>query len=386
MKQIRVAIIGQGRSGADIHAKYLVIAPEQYKIVAIADPIAVRRERAKKVYNYGDDCRLYADYRDIFKHKDIDVIINASLSHMHPKITKEIMEKGFNVVCEKPLARYAKEVDELIATAKRTKKVFAIFQQSRYAPYFRKVKEVVDSGILGRPVKIKIAFSNFGRRWDWQTFDAFYAGNLLNTGPHPLDQALRFLDYKGMPEVVCHMDSANALGGAEDFVQLVMKAPGRPVIEVEISSCHPYSGFTYEVQAVNGGLKGSMTHLDWKYFNPAEAPKQTFSKDPITGPDGTPLYCTEQLPWKEASWDVPQDQADLFKAISGGFYNMLYRTLTEGSPLEITPEQVRQQIMIIEECHRQKEARRAGKTPKAAAAKPTVKTKKTKSVSKKKKR
>lgn len=44
-----------------------------------------------------------------------------------------------------------------------------IFLQSRYAPQFVKVREIVDSGVLGRIVEIKITTSSFGRRWDWQT-------------------------------------------------------------------------------------------------------------------------------------------------------------------------------------------------------------------------
>ena len=39
--------------------------------------------------------------------------------------------------------------------------------------------------------------------------------------------------------------------------------------------------------------------------------------------------------------------------MSAAFYSMLHRTLTEGAPLEITPQQVRQQIAVIEECQRQ---------------------------------
>ncbi|MEK6797260.1 MAG: Gfo/Idh/MocA family oxidoreductase [Spirochaetota bacterium] len=351
--KIRTAIIGQGRSGADIHAKYLVTDPDKYTIVAVADPIQARMDRAAKVYNYSADCKRYTDYHDLFKHTDIDLIVNASMSHMHVPITKEIMEAGFNVLCEKPLARTVKEVDMLVKTAEKTKKHFAIFQQSRFAPYFRKVKEIVDSGVLGRIVHVGIAFSNYARRWDWQVVRKFNAGGLLNTGPHPLDQALRFLDCDGMPEVTCHMDNANSFGDAEDYIKLVMKAPGRPVIDLEVSSCNAYPTHTYLVQGTRGGLKGSMTHLDWKYFKEEEAPKQVLSENPITGPDGSPLYCSEQLTWHDESWDVPQEQADLFKAISSGFYNMLHRSLTQNAPLEITPAQVRQQIAVIEECHRQ---------------------------------
>src|SRR5207245_2139585 len=98
---------------------------------------------------------------------------------------------GFNVLCEKPFASTAADVDRMIAAAERANRTVAIFQQSRFAPYFRKVREVIASGVLGDIVQINIAFNGFSRRYDWQTLTAEMGGNLLNTGPHPLDQALQ---------------------------------------------------------------------------------------------------------------------------------------------------------------------------------------------------
>lgn len=349
MRQIRVAILGQGRSGRDIHGKHLKTVQDQYKIVAVVDPLEDRRKRA--VEEYG--CEVFENYTELFGREDLDLIINASPSHFHVPITLDLLNHGFNVLCEKPLARRASEVDELIEASKKNGKLFAIFQQSRYAPYFRKVKEVVDSGVLGRIVQVSIAFNGFARRWDWQCLQEYNGGNLLNTGPHPLDQALRFLNTDSMPQVTCFMDRANTFGDAEDYVKLIMKAPERPVIDLEISSCCAYPSFTYNVQGTCGGLKGSMTHIDWKYFKPSEAPEQHLVRTPLMHEDGTPAYCGEKLNWYEESWDVPKEDDNLFNAISKGFYDMLYKALTEGAPLEITPEQVRQQIAVIEECHRQ---------------------------------
>jgi len=346
---IRVGIIGQGRSGYSIHCRYLKTVPEQYKIIAVVDPIEERRKRAEQEFG----CDSYSDYKELLKRNDLDLIVNSTPSHLHVPVTLEILNAGFNVVCEKPLARKVEEVDMLIEAAKKSGKVFTIFQQSRFAPYFRQVKKVIDSGVLGRIVQISIAFNGFARRWDWQCVQRFNGGNLLNTGPHPLDQALQLFGTDAMPEVFCVMDRCNTFGDAEDYVKLILRGEGRPVIDLEISSCCAYPLFTYHVQGTRGGLKGNMTHIEWKYFKEEEAPEQKLIMEPLTTPEGLPAYCSEQLKWYEESWDVPEDQKDLFHTISGGFYNMLFNTLINGAPLEITPEQVRQQIAVIEECHRQ---------------------------------
>ncbi len=201
---------------------------------------------------------------------------------------------------------------------------------------------------MGRIVKINIAFNGFSRRWDWQTLQKYYGGSLLNTGPHPLDQALNLLDTDRMPEVTCVMDRVLTYGDAEDYVNILLRVPGKPLIEVEISSCCAYSLFTY-----HGGLKGTATHIDWKYYKESETPEVKLQETPISNPDGTPAYCIDNLKFYEEHWDVPEEQKNMFMVMSGSFYNMLYKTLVYGKPLEITPQQVRQQIAVIEECYKQ---------------------------------
>lgn len=258
-----------------------------------------------------------------------------------------------NVLCDKPLARTAKDVDLLIETSEKTGKTLVPFQQSRFAPYFLQVKRVIDSGVLGRIVQISSQWNGFARRWDWQTVQKYNGGNLLNTGPHPVDQLLRLLDVDGMPEVMCIMDRANTFGDAEDYVKLVMRSPGRPVVDLEISSCCAYPNFTYNVQGTRGGLKGSQEHIEWKYYKPEEAPEQHLIQTPLFDENRLPAYCSEKLKWYQESWDASDEQKDLFPYMAKSYYDALYKSLTEGAPFEVRLEQVRQQIAVMEECHRQ---------------------------------
>ncbi len=348
MRRLNVAILGQGRSGRDIHGHYMRQDADRFTIVAVVEPIAERRQRAEQEYG----CETFDDVHALYRRSNIDLVINAAPSHLHVPITLDLLNHGLNVLCEKPLAKQASEVDTLIATAGAAGRMLAIFQQSRYAPYFQKVREVIGSGVLGRVVQISIAFNGFGRRWDWQTLQEYNGGSLLNTGPHPLDQALRLLDAEGMPEVRCWMDRATTFGDAEDFVKLILAAPDRPIVDLEISSCDAYPGFTYKVQGTQGGLKASTSHAEWKYYVPAEAPPQHLTREPLYTAERTPAYCAETLAWREGSWDLPSGEP-LFDKMARAYYDMLYHSMTTGAPLEVTPQQVRQQIAVIEECHRQ---------------------------------
>jgi predicted dehydrogenase len=349
MKKLKVGIIGQGRSGRDIHGRCLVEMTDKYEIAAVADLLEDRRKRAETEYG----CTAYEDYHSLFERKDLDLIINSIPSYLHVPVTLEILNNGFNVVCEKPLARKASEVDTLIKTAEKSGKLFAIFQQSRFSPVYRKIREIIDSGVIGRIVQISSQNNGFARRWDWQTLQENNGGSLLNTGPHPVDQVLQLFGTDVMPEVTCIMDRANTFGDAEDYVKVILHGPGRPVIDVEISSCCTYTGPSYNIQGTRGGIKATSDRVDWKFFKAEEAPEQHLIRTPLMKADGTPAYCSEQLKWHEDSWEVPEDQKDTFQIMSKSYYNMIYSALTEGTPLEITPMQVRQQIAVMEECHRQ---------------------------------
>lgn len=349
MKKIKTAILGQGRSGRDIHGRCLSDMTDLYEIAAAVDLIPDRRVRAEKEYG----CQTYEDYRSLFEREDIDLVINALPSHLHVPVTLEFIGRGFNIISDKPLAGRASEVDTLIGAAEKSGKLFTVFQQSRYAPYFLKIREVIDSGVLGSIKQIKISYNSFQRRWDWQTLQEFNGGSLLNTGPHPVDQALQLFGTDVMPDVTCIMDRVNTFGDAEDFVKLIMRKPGRPVIDLEIISCSAFPTFTYEIYASNGGLRSNGTRVEWRYFRPSEAPEQKLIKTPLMKEDKTPAYCSEKLVWYDEWADLSEEMKDSFKFMTTSYYKMIYEALTKGAALEITPQQVRQQIAVIEEAHRQ---------------------------------
>ncbi|HEO72099.1 MAG TPA: Gfo/Idh/MocA family oxidoreductase [Candidatus Hydrogenedentes bacterium] len=349
MRQLKVGIIGQGRSGRDIHGAYLSQDSKRFAIVAAVDPIKERRDRAAAEYG----CDVFRDHKPLLKRNDLDLVVNATPSHLHVPITLEFLNAGFHVLCEKPLASKAKDVDRLITASKTSGVLLAVFQQSRFAPYFQQVRKVIDSGVLGDIAQIAIAFNGFARRYDWQTLTECMGGSLLNTGPHPLDQALQLFGTDAMPEVKCYMRCVITCGNAEDHVKLLLSGEGRPIIDLEISSCDAFPVAKYRVYGTRGGLEGDTQTIRWHYYIPKEAPAIRLKRAPLVKADGTPSYCTDNLRWHKHTWRVPKAQSDLFWTISGRFYRMLYKTLTQGAPLAITPEQVRRQIAVIEEAHRQ---------------------------------
>ena len=96
-----------------------------------------------------------------------------------------------------------------------------------------------------------------------------------------------------------------------------------------------------------------MAHIDWKYFKSEEAPEQKLILEPLTqGPEMLPAYCSETLKWYEESWDG-DPQAPFIAAVAE-YYNQIYLLFTENRPHDIKIKQVRQQLAVIEEAHRQR--------------------------------
>ncbi|MEG2117949.1 MAG: Gfo/Idh/MocA family oxidoreductase [Clostridia bacterium] len=349
MKQLNLVLLGQGRSGRDIHGLHLKKDTERFKVVGVVEPIKERRERAAEEYG----CEVFEDYKQILGKKGIDLVVNATPSYIHFAITKDLLEHNFNVLTEKPFVPTVEEFDILEKTAKEHGCKMLIFQQSRFANYFLKVKEILASGVLGKIAQIGIQFNGFARRWDWQCLLANNGGALANTGPHPLDQALNLLDdYDHMPNVFCKMANLNVFGDAEDYCKLILTSPNKPLIDLEISSADAYPLFTYKIHGSNGGLKGTMAHIDWKYFKPEEAPKQKNVPGALyTTPEKLPAYCGETLNWHEESWDG-DPQAPFIAAVQT-YYDQIYLLFTEGRPHDVLPKQVRQQIAVTREAHKQ---------------------------------
>ncbi len=347
-KVITVGIAGLGRSGWGIHANWLKDCPEKYRVVAVADKISERRQDAVALFG----CKTYADYREMLVEDQFDLFVNATPSKFHVDAAIAALKNNCNVLNEKPSAKTVADFDRITTVARQTGKIFYPFQNARFYPFFQKMREIIDSGILGDIVFIRSNWSGYARRWDWQTLQSEWGGNLLNTGPHPVDQAI-VLFGEEYPEVSCKMYANHPSGGdAENFCTLMLTGQEKPTIEIVLNSFQVYpQGEMYNISGTFGGLTGGPKELKWKYFNPAEAPPpelwRSWSKNR--------KYCIEQLPWKEDCWkyDEKDDNANGFYHKAKALYNDLYEVLTNHAEQEIKLEQVRRQIYVIEQAHKQ---------------------------------
>ena len=155
MKKLNLAIIGQGRSGKNIHGRYYVSERNSFfNVKYVVDADEFRRKVAEGMY---PGCKTFADYKALFDVDDIDLVVNSTYSEMHYPITKDLLTHGKNVLVEKPFSRTRYECEDLIKTAKEHGVVLAVFQQTFFAPFYGFAYEIMHSGKIGDVKKVLAA-------------------------------------------------------------------------------------------------------------------------------------------------------------------------------------------------------------------------------------
>lgn len=340
---MRVGVVGLGRSGYGIHLKTFQRLPALYQVVGVADTDAARCRETSAEF----DCAAHPGLDALLADPKVELVVVATPNYLHAPYTVQALQAGKHVVCEKPFGLTVADVDAMIAAAGGDR-ILAPFQNRRFEESFLKVRAVLQSGLLGRIVHIRIAYHAFGRRWDWQTLQKFGGGQLNNNLPHPVDQGMALLEDFGVRspddlEVFADLENALSSGDAEDHVRITLRAPAipaAPTMDIEFTAACPYPQDRWLVMGTAGGLRGTGKRLTWKWVDWSGLPPRPV--DERSTPDRG--YNRETLPWQEDAWDGDESA----RVGHDPFYENLFRAIREREPLAVTPESVRRRIAILE--------------------------------------
>lgn len=350
LRKVKLAIIGQGRSGRDIHGLWLRSEENDlFEVIAIVDEDESRRVRAAEEW---PNAKILSHYTELFGMEGLDLVVNVSYSQFHYSITKDLLEHNMNVLVDKPFGATRYECDNLIRIAKERKLMLAVFQQSLFSPAYLLGKEFMESGKLGKIQQISLRYNGFSRRWDWQTLQCCVAGSTYNTGPHPISFGLGYLDFDEKAKVVYSKLACTDMtsGDADDYAKILISAPDKPLVDIEISSIDAFCDFNIKIQGNKGTLKISNRGEYWaKYVEDGANPERPVAFKFIQNEDGTPAYCGEKLVTVEEHETFDNN----FMIYTRRFYRMLYKHMCLWNPLTVTPENAAQAISIIETVHAQ---------------------------------
>jgi len=154
-KPVTAVVAGAGNRG-NVYGGYALQFPAELDIVGVAEPIPIRLSRysAKHEIDPAYQFRTWEHIFDVPKFADAVIITTPDSLHYGPAMAA--LEMGYDVLLEKPIAQTWKECSDILKLAKERDRVVAVCHVLRYAPFFRKIKEVVDSEALGRLVSIDL--------------------------------------------------------------------------------------------------------------------------------------------------------------------------------------------------------------------------------------
>lgn len=154
---VNIAIIGCGSITFYRHA------PECKKVDCINiagfyDINEARSEEFAKLYGG----KAYKSYDEVLSDENVDGVIVCTANKYHCEMTVQALKSGKNVLCEKPISVTLDEAQKMIDTAKESEKILMIAHSQRYDAVNRKLKEILNSGRLGRIISFRTVFGHRG--------------------------------------------------------------------------------------------------------------------------------------------------------------------------------------------------------------------------------
>jgi predicted dehydrogenase len=251
-----LAIIGCGAIADSYYFPVLSADASAREKVWLVEPSAERREKAAAAFGFRRE-QLVGDIVDL--PATVTAAVNATPSHLHVATTLPLIERGVNVIIEKPLAETADDARQLVTEA-RGRSVLTANQYRRFCPSYRLAREIIEAGEIGDVRSIKWAE---GQKFEWPTQSGFYfrrpwktgrpRGVLLDIGVHVLDVVCWWLG--DTPRVVSA--SMDGFGGPECFARAEL-AFGDVEMDLAVS-IHSKLANGFVVEGTKGAIRGSVT-------------------------------------------------------------------------------------------------------------------------------
>lgn len=249
---VKIGLVGLGNIGR-AHVNYLKTM-DRVELVGVCDTV---REKADR-FAAETHTQAYYSHSELFEQSGLQAVIVAVPHYDHTIIVEEAFARGLHVLCEKPLAVHVNDARKSIAAyeaaqAKNPAIVFAMMFQERTLPFYKKLKDIVDGGELGRLTRatwINTAWFRSQAYYDSGDWRATWAGEgggiLTNQCPHNLDMYQwlfgvpakitghanigKYHDIEVEDEVTAYFEHDNGMIG--HFMVTTAEAPGTNRFEI----------------------------------------------------------------------------------------------------------------------------------------------------------
>lgn len=225
MKKMTAILIGAGGRGTT-YTDIMARVPEKFQVIAVAEPIRSRRDHIRELHNIPDEY-CFEDYKPLLalgKIADLAIICTMDRDHFEPAMMA--IDLCYDLLLEKPIAPTAEECVRLTENARSKGVRVLICTVLRYTAIFNQLKNIIDSGKIGRVMSINheecvgnVHQSHSFVRGNWGNVGRS-SNMLLQKSCHDLD-ILQWLIGKRCKKIqsfgtLSYFTEANAPAGAPD--------------------------------------------------------------------------------------------------------------------------------------------------------------------------
>lgn len=174
---LTIAILGAGGRGIGF-GQHIASLPQYAKVVAVAEPRDAYRESFAREHNLAAD-RVFRNWQEFCAQpKCCDAVVIATMDQDHVEPAVACMSLGYDMLLEKPMADNFDDCQRIAETQRETGVITCVCHSLRYHKGFRKLKELVATGRIGKLVSVdqleQVAF--------WHQAHSFVRGNWGNEG------------------------------------------------------------------------------------------------------------------------------------------------------------------------------------------------------------
>ena len=195
MKKLRVLLVGAAFS-ADLHSDGYSRILDKVEIVGICDKNTDAIKALADRYGF-TGYTAYDDYDKAIAECDCDVVDICMPNFLHHDVAIKAMNKGRDIICEKPLATTVEDAEDMIKTAEKLGKHIYYAEDWLFAPAFRKAISIIESGQLGKMLYVRARECHSGSHSPFaQSIKYCGGGCMVHLGVHPVAFMLAMKDNK----------------------------------------------------------------------------------------------------------------------------------------------------------------------------------------------
>jgi predicted dehydrogenase len=279
MDTVRLGIIGVGSFGLGHVKRVLNGEIKNMVLAAVCDKKPLGDVWAK---NNLPETPTFDDAETMYKSGLIDAAFIVTPHYDHPPLAMLAFEHGLHVMVEKPAGVYAKQARDMNEAAdRRPDLVFGIMYNQRTNCVYRKMKEMVDGGELGRLKRMNWLITDWYRPQvyytasDWRaTWDGEGGGVLLNQCPHQLDLWQWIMGMPARISAHCHEGKWHDIETEDDVTAYAEYADGATAVFITSTGDAPGTN-RLELTGDKGKL---VCENDKLIFHRLSMPEPEFSK------------------------------------------------------------------------------------------------------------